>query len=395
MSNSRAAKLGIGASFQQAQPVSSRRAAIHAATEAPTEGAIPPRELPVSALSLNPDNPRTELGDLTDLANSLRDHGQKTAISVMSRFAYLEGNPGRDKDLKPGAKYVVIDGNSRLAAAREAGLETIKVMVDDDLGANPDAILESSLVANIHRKDLDHLDEARALQQLLKIHGTQEALAARLHRSQPWVSSRLALLKLTPALQQRLEEGQESADLLRKVGSKKQEDQEAHLAQLKQQRAEETEARRKNAEERKARKQENADKEPQLVADARPGALAHPVQMITAEKTPVSDPRSVADLVAPKPDASRDLPATSVPSPSGATAGSAAVLATLAWDAGVALARERMEPDQRTALLHWYFRHAAGVTEVAEDLGRGLPFEHRQELSGILQQVSVLLAKDE
>ncbi|MGW6569718.1 ParB/RepB/Spo0J family partition protein [Streptomyces sp. NPDC054975] len=232
----KATKLGMGASFQQARPVSARRAAIEASTAAPTEGAIPPQELPVSAISLNPDNPRRNLGDLTDLGNSMRDHGQKTAISIMSRFAYLEGNPGREADLEPGTRYVVIDGNSRLAAAREAGLQTIKVMVDDGLGSNSDEILESALVANIHRNDLDHLDEARALEQLLKIHGTQEALAARLHRSQPWVSGRLALLKLTPELQHRLESGEESADLLRKVGNKKPEQQEEHLAKLKQQR---------------------------------------------------------------------------------------------------------------------------------------------------------------
>ncbi|MGW7594747.1 ParB/RepB/Spo0J family partition protein, partial [Streptomyces rubiginosohelvolus] len=132
-----------------------------------------------------------------------------------------------------GTKYVVIDGNSRLAAAREAGLTEIKVMLDDKLGSNPDEILESALVANIHRQELNHLDEAKALEQLLKIHGTQEALAARLHRSQGWVSQRLALLTLTPSLKEKLQSGEESAATLRLVGKKKAEDQEAHLQHLK------------------------------------------------------------------------------------------------------------------------------------------------------------------
>ncbi|MGW3622515.1 ParB/RepB/Spo0J family partition protein [Streptomyces sp. NPDC000880] len=187
--SSKSAKLGMGASFAQTQTVSSRRQAINAATQAPTEGAPPPLKLPVDVISLNPANPRSELGDLTQLAGSLRDHGQKAAISIMSRFAYIEANPGQEALLEPGTKYVAIDGNSRLAAAREAGLTDIKVMLDEDLGSDPDELLESALVANIHRQELDPLDEAKALKQLLTVHGTQEALAARLHRSQGWAPS--------------------------------------------------------------------------------------------------------------------------------------------------------------------------------------------------------------
>lgn len=234
---SKASRLGADSSFGQTRSISARRAAINQVAAAPTEGAPPPVELPVGVISLNPDNPRSDLGDLTDLGNSLRDHGQKTAISIMGRFAYLEGIPGREADLEPGTKYVVIDGNSRLAAAREAGLTEIKVMLDDNLGSNPDEILESALVANIHRQELNHLDEAKALEQLLKIHGTQEALASRLHRSQGWVSQRLALLTLTPSLKEKLQSGEESAATLRLVGKKKAEEQEAHLQHLKATRA--------------------------------------------------------------------------------------------------------------------------------------------------------------
>lgn len=204
----------------------------------------PVTHLPVEDISLNPDNPRSELGDLTDLAGSLRDHGQKTAISIMGRTAYLAANPGRADALEPDTRYVVIEGNSRLAAAREAGLSTIKVMVDDEMGSDPNELLESALVANVHRKDLDPLDEARALQQLLEVHGNQEALAARLHRSQGWVSQRLGLLTLTPELQERLAQGQESASNLRAVGRKPPEEQETALAKLKAEQAAAKEARR-------------------------------------------------------------------------------------------------------------------------------------------------------
>ncbi|MFF6844691.1 ParB/RepB/Spo0J family partition protein [Streptomyces tanashiensis] len=212
----------------------------------------PVTHLPVEDISLNPDNPRSELGDLTDLAGSLRTHGQKTAISIMARAAYLAASPSREDALEPNTQYVVIEGNSRLAAAREAGLKTIKVMVDDELGGDPDQLLESALVANVHRRDLDHLDEAKALQQLLARHGTQEALAARLHRSQGWVAQRLALLKLTPELQQRLADGSESVDLLRRVGNQSPENQQARLDELKEEQEAARAAKVKAAAERKA-----------------------------------------------------------------------------------------------------------------------------------------------
>ncbi|MGW2563364.1 ParB/RepB/Spo0J family partition protein [Streptomyces sp. NPDC001514] len=273
--SSKAAKLGAGSSFQAAQSISPRRAAINAATQAPTEGAPPPVKLPVSVISLNPANPRSEMGDLTDLAGSLRDHGQKQAISIMSRFSYLEANPDREDELEEGTRYVAIDGSTRLAAAREAGLAEIKVMLDDDLGSNPDELLESALVANIHRQDLSHLDEARALQQLLGVHGTQEALAARLHRSQGWVSQRLALLGLTPELKKKLESGEEPADLLRLVGRKEPEEQAQHLQQLKDRRAQEKAARQAAANMRKRTgtdEESSAETEPPATQSGAPDA---------------------------------------------------------------------------------------------------------------------------
>ncbi|OSZ61310.1 plasmid partitioning protein [Streptomyces pharetrae CZA14] len=232
---SKADKLGAGRFGGGVRPVSARRQAVAAATGVPTDGVAPPTELPPHRISLNPDNPRTSLGDLTDLAGSLRTHGQKQAITVMNRDAYLKANPERESDLEPDTTHVVIDGSSRLAAAREAGLATVKVMVSDDQGSNSEELLESALVANIHRQDLDELDEARALQRLLAIHGSQRALAKRLHRSQGWVSQRLALLNLTPELQQRI--GEEPIDLLRAVGNKPHAEQEAALAELKAQKS--------------------------------------------------------------------------------------------------------------------------------------------------------------
>ncbi|MFF4052827.1 ParB/RepB/Spo0J family partition protein [Streptomyces chartreusis] len=232
---SKADQLGAGRFGGGVRPISARRQAVAAATGVPTDGVAPPTELPTHRISLNPDNPRSSLGDLTDLAGSLKTHGQKQAITVMNRDVYVKVNPDREADLEPDTTHVVIDGSSRLAAAREAGLDGVKVMVSDDQGSNSEELLESALVANIHRQDLEELDEARALQRLLAIHGSQRALAKRLHRSQGWVSQRLALLNLVPELQALI--GDEPIDLLRAVGNKPHAEQQAALAELKAERS--------------------------------------------------------------------------------------------------------------------------------------------------------------
>ncbi|MFE2584566.1 ParB/RepB/Spo0J family partition protein [Streptomyces sp. NPDC059378] len=245
---SKADQLGAGRFGGGVRPVSARRQAVAAATGVPTDGVAPPSELPPDSISLNPDNPRSSLGDLTELAGSLKTHGQKVAITVMNRDAYIKANPEREADLDPDTTHVVIDGSSRLAAAREAGLPTIKIMVSDDQGTTSEELLESALVANIHRQDLEELDEARALQRLLAIYGSQTALAQRLHRSQGWVSQRLALLNLTPELQARIRE--EPIDLLRAVGNKPAEQQEQALEKLKSERAEKEEKKQQRKSER-------------------------------------------------------------------------------------------------------------------------------------------------
>ncbi|GLF99117.1 ParB/RepB/Spo0J family partition protein [Streptomyces yaizuensis] len=356
---SKASRLGTGSSFQQAQSISPRRQAINDATKAPTAGALPPVELGVDVISLNPANPRTELGDLSHLAGSMRDHGQKTAISIMSRFSYVEANPDHESGLEPGTKYVVIDGNSRLAAAREAGMTTIKVMLDESLGRNPDEILESALVANIHRQDLDHLDEARALEQLLSVHGTQEALAARLHRSQGWVSQRLALLKLTPDLQRKLETGEEPAELLRSVGRKKPDEQEEHLRLLKEKKARAAERKAALAAEELAREtagEEPAASEPSGGAAAETPVVPRPADGLhygVMKTVPQSAAQTAATEPRPEPAAAPKPPASAPQAPAGAIEATGATQATEATKpvqvtpASADPARSTAEPDQQ------------------------------------------------
>ncbi|MEU3838450.1 ParB/RepB/Spo0J family partition protein [Streptomyces sp. NPDC028635] len=311
----------LGAGRFGARPVSARRQAVAAATGVPTDGVAPPSELPVHRISPNPDNPRSQLGDLTDLAGSLKTHGQKQAITVMNRDAYLAANPDRADDLEPNATHVVIDGSSRLAAAREAGLTTVKVMVSDDQGSTSEELLESALVANIHRQDLEELDEARALQRLLAIHGSQTALAKRLHRSQGWVSQRLALLTLVPELQALI--GQEPIDLLRAVGNKPADQQMEALEALKAERA------RREAEKaaRKAARQEEPAAVPGPAAHddasasgaAQTAAATDPAVQVQPPTVPVQAPPATEDTTdpvrAPEPQAAPTDPVQAPPQP--------------------------------------------------------------------------------
>ncbi|MPY36593.1 ParB/RepB/Spo0J family partition protein [Streptomyces adustus] len=281
---SKADQLGAGRFGGGVRPVSARRQAVAAATGVPTDGVAPPTHLPPSRISPNPDNPRSSLGDLTDLAGSLKSHGQKQAITVMNRDAYLKANPERETDLEPDTAYVVIDGSSRLAAAREAGLETVAVMVSDEQGNNADELLQSALIANIMRNDLSEIDEARALQRLLNVYGSQRALAKQLHRSQGWVSQRLALLSLAPELQERI--GEEPIELLRAVGSKPVAEQEAALQVLKEQRA--------AAESAKAsQKQSERTERPEPALVPEPAAAPVPVPEVVHAAAPVPEPEPV------------------------------------------------------------------------------------------------------
>lgn len=321
---SKADQLGAGRFGGGVLSMSARRQAVAAATGVPTEGVAAPTELPPHRVSLNPDNPRSSLGDLTDLTGSLKTHGQKQAITVMNRDAYIKANPEREADLEPDTTHIVIDGSSRLAAAREAGLSAVKVMVSDDQGTNSEELLESALVANIHRHDLGELDEARALRRLLALHGSQTALSKRLYRSQGWVSQRLALLNLTPELQNRI--GDEPIDLLRAVANKPVTEQEAALQKLKDERArkEELKLGGKKADEGTApaltapRQPGDAGGYYGVIGDAEPAAPVGNASSAPAAgkadvREPSPEPRSETPAVSPQADASTDSHPRRVP----------------------------------------------------------------------------------
>jgi len=140
----------------------------------------------------NPRQPRTHFNpeDLAELVHSVREFG------VLQPVVVRRNGEG---------EYELIMGERRTRAAREAGLETIPVIVretaDEDL-------LRDALLENLHRSELNPLEEASAYQQLLEDFGiTQEELATRSGRSRPQISNTIRLLKLPVPVQQRVAAG--------------------------------------------------------------------------------------------------------------------------------------------------------------------------------------------
>ncbi|MFE9727356.1 ParB/RepB/Spo0J family partition protein [Streptomyces sp. NPDC005794] len=214
---SKAKNLGAGASFAQARPISARRAAIGAATGAPTDGVPDPTELPLGVISQNPDNPREELRDLDGLADSIREIGLINAITIASVEAYLAERPDRAEDLDEGARFIVIDGHRRLEAARLAGAPKIRVSVDNALVSTDESLLEAAFVANVHRDDMNPLEQAQALRKLVEFYGSQNKAAKRLGIGQSTISSKLSILDLDPELQADLVAGRRKIEHVRNL----------------------------------------------------------------------------------------------------------------------------------------------------------------------------------
>lgn len=153
-------------------------------------------ELPIDLVLPNSRQPRTVFDEdaLAELVFSIREIGLLQPVVVR-----------RSSD----GTYELIAGERRLRASREAGLTAIPAIIRD---TDDDAMLRDALLENLHRADLNPLEEAAAYQQLLSDFGcTQDELARRIGRSRPQVSNTLRLLKLPPDVQRRVAAGVLSA----------------------------------------------------------------------------------------------------------------------------------------------------------------------------------------
>ncbi|MFG2351878.1 ParB/RepB/Spo0J family partition protein [Streptomyces phaeochromogenes] len=211
--------LGRGSSFSGASNRSARRNAIdetiHGGDAASTTALT---DLAVPAISNNPDNPRDHLRNLDNTIESVREVGVILPIVVGTAEAYVRSRPDRADDLDPGTQYVVVDGHRRLEAARQVGLATIPVRVDDARLSTDEKLLESAFIANYHREGMTDLEEANALKQLVDYYGGSQTTACkRLSISASTLSSKLSLLKLTPELQKDLMTGKRTTEHVRNL----------------------------------------------------------------------------------------------------------------------------------------------------------------------------------
>lgn len=152
-------------------------------------------ELPLESIRTNPKQPRQVFDEdaLAELTHSVREFGVLQPVVVRPQ----------------GDGYELVMGERRLRAAAAAGLDVIPAIVRDTAD---DAMLRDALLENVHRAQLNPLEEAAAYQQLLEEFGaTHDELAQRLGRSRPVVSNTIRLLNLPVPVQRRVAAGVISA----------------------------------------------------------------------------------------------------------------------------------------------------------------------------------------
>jgi len=149
-------------------------------------------EIAITAITPNPRQPRRSFDEdtLDELAESIRQVGLLQPVVVRA------AGPGR---------YELVTGERRWRAAQQAGLSEIGAIVKQ---TQDDDMLRDALIENLHRQQLDPLEEAAAYQQLLDDFGaTHEELAVKVGRSRPHITNTLRLLNLPPAVQKRVAAG--------------------------------------------------------------------------------------------------------------------------------------------------------------------------------------------
>jgi ParB family chromosome partitioning protein len=173
-------------------------------------------EIAIGAVTPNPRQPRQTFDEdaLDELAASVREVGLLQPVVV--------------RKVMPG-HYELIMGERRWRACQRAGLDHIPAIVRD---VPDDDLLRDALIENLHREQLNALEEAAAYQQLLDDFGaTHEELAGRIGRSRPHISNTLRLLNLPPAVQKRVAAGVLSAGHARALLGLGDRQAQEHLAQ--------------------------------------------------------------------------------------------------------------------------------------------------------------------
>lgn len=159
------------------------------------------RPVPLRDLVGNPNNPRDFVGDLDELASIVEF--QLQPVVAVSRAAYEKLYP----DAKIAARWVVVIGNRRLAAAHKFGRPELDIVIKDELAKDRGTLLSAIISENVDRSGFDVIEEAKAVEQLVQELGSADAAAEHLKKSKSWVSQRRALLNLAPELQEAMRRG--------------------------------------------------------------------------------------------------------------------------------------------------------------------------------------------
>ncbi|MDI3313249.1 MAG: ParB/RepB/Spo0J family partition protein [Mycobacterium sp.] len=159
------------------------------------------QEIDPALIEPNPRQPRQVFDEEAhaELVHSIREFGLLQPIVVRAVNGSQNGN----------SRYQIVMGERRWRAAREAGLAAVPAIVRQ---TGDDNLLRDALLENIHRVQLNPLEEAAAYQQLLDEFGvTHDELAARIGRSRPVITNMIRLLRLPIAVQRRVAAGVLSA----------------------------------------------------------------------------------------------------------------------------------------------------------------------------------------
>ena len=159
-------------------------------------------DMPLDKISANPNQPRKNFDEqaLRELADSIKKHGVIMPIVV---------NDNGD------GTYMVIAGERRFRASKLAGKDTIPVVIRK---YNEREIKEISLIENLQREDLNPIEAATAMKQLMTDYKlTQDELAERIGKSRPAIANTLRLLHLTPEVMSMVAEGKLSAGHARTI----------------------------------------------------------------------------------------------------------------------------------------------------------------------------------
>jgi ParB family chromosome partitioning protein len=169
--------------------------------QAPTAAIVPHPYNPAIRSQPQPDN-----AHWTELVKSVQAAGIQVPILLVNRSAFVAARPQLETAIGPDAKYVIIYGHRRRAAAAAAGLETVPAVVDDSV-LEDDGDLDAMTLENLSREDLTEVQQAELFARYSEAGLGGRAIAEKVGMDQSTVSRRLRLLLLAPEVLEAVERG--------------------------------------------------------------------------------------------------------------------------------------------------------------------------------------------